>query len=233
MADAKLLADRSDGILTLTLNRPDKLNAIDNEMAEALLEALEKAATDKAIGVICLRGNGRAFCAGRDVSAAPTDKDLELVQAVARAIVDNPKPVLAAVHGWTVGAGLEWALDADIVIAASDARFKLPEASLGVFVTGGLVATLPAAVGLARAKALLLLGEELDARRALDWGLIGKVVEPADLQAASRDACRRLATLDPRVAMQFKRVLNRFGQGEFSRALAEECDVQRALQQGA
>jgi 2-(1,2-epoxy-1,2-dihydrophenyl)acetyl-CoA isomerase len=167
------------------------------------------------------------------VSAAPTDKDLELVQAVARAIVANPKPVLAAVHGWTVGAGLEWALDADIVIAASDARFKLPEASLGVFVTGGLVATLPAAVGLARAKALLLLGEELDARRALDWGLTSKVVEPADLASASHEACRRLAALDPRVAMQFKRVLNRFGQGEFSQALAEECDVQRTLQKGA
>jgi 2-(1,2-epoxy-1,2-dihydrophenyl)acetyl-CoA isomerase len=233
MPDAKLLADRSDGILTLTLNRPGKLNAIDNEMAEALLQALEAAATDASVGAIRIRGSGRAFCAGRDVSAAPTDKDLELVQAVACAIAENPKPVLVAVHGWTVGAGLEWALDADIVIASSDARFKLPEASLGVFVTGGLVATLPAAVGLARAKALLLLGEELDAHGALDWGLICKVVEPADLETASHAACQRLAALDPKVAMQFKRVLNSFGQGEFRRALAEESSVQRALQQGA
>jgi len=229
MTEAKLLTHRSDGILTLTLNRPGKLNAIDNELTEALLAALGLAATDSSVRAICLRGNGRAFCAGRDVSAAPTDRDLELVQSVACAIVENPKPVLAAVHGWTVGAGLEWALDADIVIASDDARFKLPEASLGVFVTGGLVATLPAAVGLARAKTMLLLGEEVSARQAAEWGLVAKVVVAAELDNAAQEACRRLAALEPRVAAQFKRVLNMFGQNEFRRAVAEESSVQRAL----
>ncbi|MEZ5607315.1 MAG: enoyl-CoA hydratase/isomerase family protein [Burkholderiaceae bacterium] len=86
----------------------------------------------------------------------------------------NPKPVVAVVHGWTVGAGLEWMLNADVVYAADDSKFKLPEASLGVFVTGGLVATLPAAVGLTRAKALMLLGDEFNAQQAAAWGMVYK-----------------------------------------------------------
>src|SRR5690606_8097649 len=122
----------------------------DNDLARELLSAIESAAADDAVRVLLLRGEGRAFCAGRDVSAPPTDEDLRLVQAVARALVALPKPVVAAVHGWTVGAGLEWMLDADIVIAAESARFRLPEASLGVFVTGGLSATLQAHAGLGR-----------------------------------------------------------------------------------
>ncbi len=229
MTEAKLLVHRSEGILTLTLNRPDKLNAIDNKLAAAVLQALGHAATDSSVRTICLRGSGRAFCAGRDVAAAPTDRDLELVQSVACAIVDNPKPVLAAVHGWTVGAGLEWALDADIVIASDDARFKLPEASLGVFVTGGLVTTLPAAIGLVRAKSLLLLGEEINVRQAHEWGLVSKVVALAELDKSCAEACKRLAALEPRVAAQFKRVLNMFGQNEFRQAIAEESSVQRVL----
>ena len=79
----------------------------------------------------------------------------------------HPKPVVAAVHGWVVGAGLEWTLTSDIIVMAEDARLKLPEAAIGVFVTGGLVATLPASVGLARTKALMLLGDEFNAPQAL------------------------------------------------------------------
>ena len=146
MPNPKVLAHLNEGVLTLTLNRPDKLSAIDNDMARSLLQAMQGAAHDDAVRAIRLRGNGRAFCAGRDVSAAPTDEDLVLVQGVASVILRNPKPVIAEVHGWTVGAGLEWMLDADITIAADTTCFKLPEASLGVFVTGGLSATLPAMV---------------------------------------------------------------------------------------
>src|SRR5690606_29082231 len=131
---------------------------------------------DAAVRVLRLRGAGKAFCAGRDVGAPPTEDDLTLVQAVAQAIVSLEKPVVAAVHGWVVGAGLEWMLDADVVIAAEGARFKLPEASLGVFVTGGLTATLAASAGLARAKALMLLGEPFDAAQAQAWGLVWQVV---------------------------------------------------------
>lgn len=233
MFQPKLLSSLCDGVLTLTLNRPEKLNAIDNEMARALLAALDGAAADNAVRTVRIRGNGRAFCAGRDVSAAPIEEDLVLVQAVAKTIVRNPKPVLAEVHGWTVGAGFEWMLDADVVIAAASARFKLPEASLGVFVTGGLCATLPAAVGIQRAKALALLGEEFSARQAMDWGLIWKVVDDTELAAASQAAALRLAALRPEVAAQFKRVFNLIGLGNFDRAVDEESAVQRLLSRDA
>ncbi|MBV5291656.1 MAG: enoyl-CoA hydratase/isomerase family protein [Curvibacter lanceolatus] len=231
-ASPKLLTHTEQGVLTLTLNRPGKLNAIDNELAEALLQALEAARDNTAVRAIRLRGEGRAFCAGRDVSAAPTEQDLVLVQSVSQALVGHPRPVLAEVHGWTVGAGFEWMLNADVVVAAEGTRFKLPEASLGVFVTGGLTATLPAMAGLARAKALTLLGDEFSAREARDWGLIWRVVPDAALQAHGLQTAQRLAALRPDVATQFKRVLNQIGLAGFDQAVAEENLAQRRLQAG-
>ena len=229
MSETKLLTDSRDGVLTLTLNRPGKLNAIDNELSRRLLQALEAGAVDEDVRVIRLRGNGRAFCAGRDVSASPTEDDLVLVQAVATSIVRNPKLILAEVHGWTVGAGFEWTLDADVVVAAESTRFKLPEASLGVFVTGGLSATLAATIGLARAKALTLFGEELTAHQAFAWGLVWKVVGDSGLDEASWSAAVKLATLKPLVASQFKRVFNLLGLATFDRAVEEENMAQRLL----
>lgn len=229
MPETKLLTDSHDGVLTLTLNRPEKLNAIDNDLSRSLLQALEAGAVDEDVRVIRLRGSGRAFCAGRDVSASPTEDDLVLVQAVAKSIVRNPKLVLAEVHGWTVGAGFEWMLDADVVVAARGTRFKLPEASLGVFVTGGLSATLAATVGLARAKALTLFGEVFTAHQALDWGLAWKVVEDSELDEVSWDTAVKLATLNPRVATQFKRVFNLLGLATFDQAIEEENMAQRML----
>ena len=229
MSSPRLLSDSRDGILTLSLNRPEKLNAIDNDLARSLLDAIHAAAADPTVRVLLLRGNGRAFCAGRDVTSAPTEDDLVLVQAVAEAIVGLAKPVVAAIHGWTVGAGLEWALDADVVIAAAGSRFRLPEASLGVFVTGGLSATLPAHAGLARAKALLLLGEEFSAVQAQGWGLVWRVVADEELDAESRRVAEKLAALEPEVAARFKRVLNDVGLPAFTRAIALENEAQRAL----
>lgn len=229
MIEPTLLSTLDKGVLTLTLNRPAKLNAIDNGLAAALLEELQAAANDPGVRVVRLRGNGRAFCAGRDISAPPTDRDLELVQGVAVAIVRHPRPVVAAVHGWTVGAGFEWAMDADVVVAADDARFKLPEASIGVFVTGGLVATLPAIAGLSRAKAMMLLGEEFSAGQAVEWGLAHRAVPLHRLDEISMAACQRLAELDPAVVARYKRVLNAVGLDRFDRAIEEESDAARWL----
>lgn len=233
MSSPKLLVESRDGILTLSLNRPEKLNAIDNDLSRALLDALERAAGDPHVRVVLLRGQGRAFCAGRDLTQPPTEDDLVLVQAVARAIVTLPQPVVAAVHGWTVGAGLEWALDADVLVAAAGSRFRLPEASLGVFVTGGLTATLPAQVGPARAKALMLLGDEFSAAQAHAWGLVSQVEPDDTLDAGSRRTAVRLAALAPEVAARFKRVLNEIGLSTFARAIELENDAQRALAAGA
>ncbi len=229
MTTPKLLVECADGIMTVSLNRPGKLNAIDNELARALLAAIEEASRDETVRVLLLRGNGRAFCAGRDVGSPPTEEDLVWVQGVAKALVRLPKPVLASVHGWTVGAGFEWMLNADLVVAGESARFKLPEASLGVFVTGGLSATLSAYAGVARAKALMLLGEEFSPAQAQAWGLVWKVVPDQELELASLEIGARLASLQPAVAAGFKRVLNEIGLCHFDDAIALENDAQRAL----
>ena len=229
----RLLVEVHAGLATLTLNRPERLNAIDNALAQALLDALSAIAADRSVRAVLLRGAGRAFCAGRDVSAPPTEQDLVLVQAVASALVRLPQPVLCAVHGWTVGAGLEWMLNADLVVAAEGTRFKLPEAALGVFVTGGLCATLPAAAGLARAKAMTLLGEPFTAAQAQAWGLVWQVVPDEALGAQAQALAARLLALRPDVAAGFKRVLNELGLATFDRALQAENAAQRALAAGA
>lgn len=233
MPAPKLLVEVQDKVMTLTLNRPEKLNAIDNELAQALLEALKFAASDDTVHAVLVQGNGRAFCAGRDVSAPPTEQDLVFVQAVSRAIVLLDKPVVFGVHGWTVGAGLEWMLNADIVIAGANGRFKLPEASLGVFVTGGITATLPAYAGLARAKAMMLLGEAFNAETAQSWGLVWRVVPESDLPMHAREVASKVATLRPDVARHFKRILNEVGLAQFERAIDLENAAQRSLQTGA
>ena len=224
-----LRSDFADGVLTLTLDRPERLNAIDDALAAALLEALGAAERSAGVRAIVLCGNGRAFCAGRDVSAPPTPQILERVQAVARAIVLSSRPVVVAVHGWAVGAGVEWMLDADIVVAAHTARFRLPEIGLGVFVTGGISRTLPALVGLARARALLLLGEEFSAEEARRWGMVWSVVEPDRLAAETARIARRLAGFDPAAVARFKRVLNRLNLEAFDLALEVESAMQTAL----
>ena len=228
-AMTSLLQSAQGGVLTLSLNRPDKLNAIDNELARALLEALTAADRSPDVRVVLLQGNGRAFCAGRDVDQAPTEDDLTLTQQVATAIVRCRRPVIAAVHGWVLGAGLEWMLNADIVIAARGARFKLPEASLGVFVTGGISAILPAVAGLARAKALMLLGDEFSAAEAQAWGLVWAVVDEDELVDQALCLAQRLGAIDSPVAERFKRVLNDIGLPAFEHAVGIESAMQREL----
>lgn len=217
------------GVLTLRLNRPQKLNAVDESSAQELLQALRQADRRDDVRVVVLRGQGRAFCAGRDISEAPTAAMLETVQQVARAIVDCRAPVLAAVHGWVVGVGLEWMLDCDLAIAARGARFRLPEVELGVFATGGVTATLPRAVGLVRARGLLLLGEAFDAAQAERWGLLWSVVDDDALDHETERIAARLASFAPPVVQRFKRVLAEVGRESFEAALMMESRMQGEL----
>jgi 2-(1,2-epoxy-1,2-dihydrophenyl)acetyl-CoA isomerase len=225
-----LRSELADQVLTLRLDRRKRLNAIDEAMAQSLLDALRRAEESADVRVVVLRGSGRAFSAGRDVSEPPTPAILALVQDVARAIVALSKPVVAAVHGWVVGAGVEWMLDADIVVAARSARFKLPEIGLGVFVTGGITSTLPRYAGLARAKGLLLLGEEFSAADALLWGLVWSVVDDAALDAEVVRIAARLAGFEPHAMCRFKRVLNAIELDRFEVALQTEARMQTELE---
>lgn len=227
-----ILTEIAGNVCTLRLDRPDRLNAIDEEMARQLLDGLRRAEQTAAVRVIVLAGNGRAFCAGRDISEAPTPEILALVQEVASVIVECSKPVVAAVHGWVIGAGLEWMLDADLVIAARNARFRLPEVRIGVFATGGITSLLPRIAGLARAKGMLLLGDEFSAEQAARWGLVWSVVDDDALAAETARIAGQLAACDPAVISRFKRVLNAMSLEHFSASLALESQMQAELMGG-
>ena len=117
------------GVLVLRLNRPQRLNALTLALARELLAAVEQADADPAVRVIVLEGEGRAFSAGKDRDDPPTPEFVDVLQRLAAALMDSPKPVVAAVQGWAVGAGVEILLNCDIVVAARDARFKIGRAS--------------------------------------------------------------------------------------------------------
>jgi 2-(1,2-epoxy-1,2-dihydrophenyl)acetyl-CoA isomerase len=174
MATVELTVD--DGVALISLNRPHRLNAVTPALVDDLLSALDGAARARAV---VLTGNGRAFCAGHDLKEQPEGADdrgrLERIQLVTRRIRALPAPVIAAVHGYAIGAGAEFALGCDLVVAADDAVFGFPEAGLGLSVTGGASRLLPLLVGPLKAKELLLLGERIDAATARDLGLVNAV----------------------------------------------------------
>jgi len=213
-----------DGIAEITLQRPERLNALTPGMAQALLEAVRQAQADPAVRVLLLQGEGRAFCAGKDRDAPGTAAFVAALQALAEALVHGGKPSVAAVQGWAVGAGLELALDCDLVIASDDARFKLPEALLGLPGTGGVHALLPRLAGLGRAKALLWLGSEFDATQAREWGLAWDVAPRAELPECACAYARQLAAIDPAALARIKALVHGAALPGFGQTLAGEAE---------
>ena len=186
-------------VRTITLNRPQKRNAIDIELRIALAEAIESADRDPAVRVIILTGAGPAFCSGGDISTMqrmPPEHALDrvqLAQRVIRAVWATPKPVLAAVEGSAYGAGTALAAACDRVVAARDATFATTFTNVGLAGDMGISISLPARVGVARARQMLMLPAPILAPEALELGLIDAVVEPGQaLESARRDG-RQLA----------------------------------------
>lgn len=221
------------GVGWIWLNRPDRLNAVVLELVEDLCAALDQAVADEA-GAVVIAGRGRAFCAGHDlredrefVDPVRRAAQLQMVQDVTRKVRRAPHPVIAAVHGYALGAGCEFALCSDLVVAAAGTRFGFPEVGVGLTVTGGISHVLPLAVGLARAKELLLLGEQFDAERALELGLVNRVVAPEALE----DEAERLArTLRGRPRLATALAKNALDQGaQLSLAAALDLEVNQAL----
>ena len=174
----------SDDVAVVTLNRPHRLNAVVPELVEGLCAALGRARADQ-VGACVLTGAGRAFCAGHDLKQAPEEisehedrRRLQRVQDVTRLIRQAPFGVIAAVHGYALGAGCEFALCCDLVVAARDAVFGFPEVSVGLGVTGGISHLLPLMVGPAKAKELVLLGERFDAEEAFRLGVVNRMTDP-------------------------------------------------------
>lgn len=189
-----------DGALWLTLNRPQRFNAITDALADALAHEIEEAATQPEIRVIVLTGAGAAFCSGADVAADAARLDgssVDRANRVVRAIVASAKPVVAAVNGIAAGVGCSFALAADLAVAAESASFLLVFTRVGLMPDGGSTATVAAAVGRARALRMALLAEPMSATEAAQAGLIGQVVPDADFDAAVSALVDRLVSGPP------------------------------------
>ena len=211
----QVLMERSERVLTLTLNRPDKKNALNAEMYAALGEAITGANDDASVGCILIQANGdMLFCAGRDVSdmsggpAAPTPDGQPrfgspLVNALARAA----KPVVAAVNGRAVGVGATMLLHCDLVYLADDARLTTPFANLALTPEAASSLLLTARIGHARAFSMFVLGESVDAPTAVAWGLANAAVPAAELRVQARAAAVAVAARPPAAVAVTKRLM--------------------------
>jgi 2-(1,2-epoxy-1,2-dihydrophenyl)acetyl-CoA isomerase len=213
---------RKGDVVTVTLNRPDRLNAITVELLSELRDAAQKIAADRSIRAAIITGAGRGFCAGADLSAhdAPTepnqtrgDRTRERLDnhfnPTALAWYELPIPVIAAVNGVAAGAGVSLALTADIVIAARSASFvQVFAPKLGLVPDMGATFHVPRLIGVARAKALALLGEKLSAEQAAQWGLIWECVDDSTLAARASDLVQQLAQGPTQGFAAVKRIYN-------------------------
>jgi 2-(1,2-epoxy-1,2-dihydrophenyl)acetyl-CoA isomerase len=215
-----LLESVHDGVATLTLNRPDRLNALSGPMLDALLEALPRLADDGDIGAVVITGAGRGFCAGGDVKAMAEGREfggttleekaqgLRAKMEVSRWLHEMPKPTVAMVRGAAAGAGLSLALACDLRVAAEGARFATAFARVGYSGDFGGSYYLTQLVGTAKARELYFTADLLDAQQALGLGLVNRVVPDARLEEETMALAARLAR-GPRVAYRYmKRNMN-------------------------
>lgn len=222
-----VLVESAAGVRELRLNRPEKRNAITFAMYEAMERALAAADTDESVRAVLLSGAGPGFCAGNDLHdfiSGPSFSSSHPVLGFLRGLVNLRKPLVAAVHGQTVGIGVTMLLHCDLVVAADSTRFSMPFVSLGLVPEAASSLLLPRLVGPQRAAELLLLGEPFDAARALSLGLVNRVVAEVSALTEARSLAARLAAQPPEALRATRRLLR----GELAPRLARidaEADV--------
>ena len=226
-----LLYDVEDGIATLTLNRPERLNALGDTLRDDLHDAVTRAAEDSDVRVVILTGAGKGFCAGGDVKAMNENKERgasrPLMEKVAPgrdrtvlALRDAPKPVIAAVNGAAAGAGMNLALACDIRLASASAKFAQAFVKRGLHPDWGGTYFLPRVVGAAKACELIFTGEIIDAQEALRLGIVSAVHTPEALMPAARALARKIADGPPVAIRLAKRAIYH----------SLECDLRQALE---
>ncbi len=218
MAEACVTYETDGPIAIITLNRPEKLNAINDAVRAEAKEAFLRADEDDDVTVVVLRGNGRSFCVGYDIGAGEVGDDAPQQDALQwQALLDDclafemlpwhlQKPVIASVHGHTLGGGCQLAMFCDLTISADNCLFGEPESR---FSEPGPVAVMPWLIGYKRARELLYFGDLIDAERALEIGMVNKVVPLAELADATMAYAKRLSLIGAETLTTMKRVLNR------------------------
>ncbi len=234
MSEPKVLFQIVEHVAIVTLNRPDRVNALDEDMHVELRHVFDRIELDRAVRAVLLTGAGRAFCAGQDLAERQlSDAELDLGAALERSY--NPlikriraleRPVVCAVNGVAAGAGANLALACDIVLAGRSASFIQAFCRLGLIPDAGGTFLLPRLVGRARALGLMLLGEPLSAEQAAEWGLIWQVVEDDALAETAWALCLQLAAGPTRALGLIKRAVNA-GTVTLEEQLALERDLQR------
>jgi 2-(1,2-epoxy-1,2-dihydrophenyl)acetyl-CoA isomerase len=221
----------ADGVATITLNRPDSLNALNAAMRRDLLAAVKAAGRDEAIRAVVLTGQGRGFCSGADLRGGASERSFRAVltteyNPLIRSIRALAKPMIAAVNGVAAGAGVSLALACDLVYAAEEARFILAFVRIGLVPDSGAIHALVGALGRHRAAELAFTGDPLSAGEAADAGLINGVVPTVDLGSHVSAMAQRLAAAPTRAIGLTKRLINQAdGQG-FADALMLEAALQ-------
>jgi 2-(1,2-epoxy-1,2-dihydrophenyl)acetyl-CoA isomerase len=230
-----VLVSTADGVMTITLNRPEKLNAFVREMHGLLREALTQAEGDETVRALLLTGAGRGFCAGQDLSERDmNDPNLDLgggldasYNPFIRRLRALPKPVVCAVNGVAAGAGANIALAGDLVLAARSAAFIQAFSKIALVPDSGGTWFLPRLAGAARAMGLALLADKLPAEEAERWGLIWKAVDDAQLMAEASSMARKLAEGPTRAYGLIKKALHASAGNSLDAQLDLERDLQR------
>lgn len=225
--------DAKARILLVMLNRPERLNAVNLEMYRGIAETLRTADRNDDVRAVVLAGRGRAFCVGADLKAhagaEPTRAErrqyVRMAQRANRNVQRCGKPVIAAVNGHAIGAGMELALSCDLIVAAQEAKLRFPELALGTFVGGGVTYTLPRRVGWARANELLMLGDFFTPRDAERIGLVNRVVPATEVLQTAIQLAGRVAGRAPVAMRRAKTLLNAAPRLRRSDALRREADA--------
>jgi enoyl-CoA hydratase/carnithine racemase len=225
----------ADGLATIWLNRPDKLNALAPGVFAELGRLVEEAACDPAIDVVVLRGEGRAFAAGADIGVYVdlSEEGFRQLIDAARAAVDQfsrcPKPLIAAVRGFALGGGFELVLACDLVVAATNARFGLPEAGLGLLPGGGGTQRLPRLIGRLRTNELIMTRRILTGSEAYAWGLVNRLCEPEELDATVAGLVSELRGSAPGARALSKRLIAEAEEHSLASGLIAERDLTSPL----
>jgi enoyl-CoA hydratase/carnithine racemase len=234
-----LLYEVKDGVATLTLNRPERLNALGGSLRDDLHDAITRASADSDVRVMIITGAGKGFCAGGDVKAMQEAKDGKrerpLIEKIAPgrdrtllAMRDAPQPIIAAINGAAAGAGMNLALGCDIRIASTAAKFSQAFVKRGLHPDWGGTYFLPRAVGTATAAELIFTGDVIDAAEALRIGLVSRVLAPEELMPAALELARKIAAGPPVAIRLAKRAIYRNAESDLRSALEFETFAQNA-----